>query len=109
MASTAIAPKLIVHTASSSTAKTYAFHDEDHTLGNAVRYMLMRNPQVDFAGYTIPHPSEPNMHVRVQTQQSTTANQAMRSALTDLKAIASHVDKTFAKELKAFKKKKTKM
>ncbi|OQR97044.1 hypothetical protein ACHHYP_12723 [Achlya hypogyna] len=108
MASAVIVPKLLVHTVSSASAKTYVFHDEDHTMGNAVRYMLMRNPDVDFAGYTIPHPSEPKMHVRVQTQPSKSANQAMRAALADLKTISSHVDKTFAKELKAFKKKKGK-
>ncbi|CAK4686305.1 hypothetical protein LEN26_006854 [Aphanomyces euteiches] len=107
MAST-IVPKLQVHTASSASAKTFVFHDEDHTLGNAVRYMLMRNPDVDFAGYTIPHPSEPKMHVRVQTQPSKSANAAMRTALTDLKAVCAHVDKTFAKELKSFKKKQNK-
>ncbi|KAF0695999.1 Aste57867_13212 [Aphanomyces stellatus] len=108
MASPILVPKLQVHTASSSSAKTFVFHDEDHTLGNAVRYMLMRNPDVDFAGYTIPHPSEPKMHVRVQTLPSKSANQSMRTALTDLKAVATHVDKAFAKELKSFKKKHNK-
>lgn len=34
--------KLDVHTASSDYSKTYVFHDEDHTLGNAVRHVLMR-------------------------------------------------------------------
>ncbi|ETW01129.1 hypothetical protein H310_06739 [Aphanomyces invadans] len=103
-----LVPKLQVHTTSSASAKTFVFHNEDHTLGNAVRYMLMRNPDVNFAGYTIPHPSEPKMHVRVQTVPSKTANQAIRTALTDLKAVSQHVDKVFAKELKSFKKKQGK-
>uniref|UniRef100_H3G821 DNA-directed RNA polymerase RBP11-like dimerisation domain-containing protein n=1 Tax=Phytophthora ramorum TaxID=164328 RepID=H3G821_PHYRM len=43
---------------------------EDHTLGNALRYVLMRKcPDVDFCGYTIPRPSEPKMHVHLQTHQ----------------------------------------
>lgn len=38
----AAAKKLDVHSATSDYSKTYAFHDEDHTLGNALRYVLMR-------------------------------------------------------------------
>lgn len=30
---------------------------------------LNDSPDVDFCGYTIPHPSEPKMHVRLQTRQ----------------------------------------
>lgn len=37
-----VAKKLDVHTASSDYSKTYVFHEEDHTLGNALRHVLMR-------------------------------------------------------------------
>ena len=48
-------------------SRTYAIGDEDHTLGNAIRHVLMQNANVDFAGYSVPHPSEPVVHIRVQT------------------------------------------
>mmetsp|Transcript_25685 Transcript_25685/g.29343 ORF Transcript_25685/g.29343 Transcript_25685/m.29343 type:complete len:162 (+) Transcript_25685:88-573(+) len=48
-------------------SRTYAIGDEDHTLGNALRHVLMQNSKVDFAGYSVPHPSEPIVHIRVQT------------------------------------------
>ena len=48
-------------------ARTYAIGDEDHTLGNALRHVLMQNQKVEFAGYSVPHPSEPVVHIRVQT------------------------------------------
>lgn len=41
--------------------------DEDHTLGNALRHVLMQNAEVDFCGYSVPHPSEPKMNLRLQT------------------------------------------
>lgn len=41
--------------------------DEDHTLGNALRHVLMQNKEVDFCGYSVPHPSEPKMNLRLQT------------------------------------------
>ncbi len=48
-------------------ACTYTFTDEDHTLGNLVRYFLIKDNRVNFAGYDITHPSENTMNVRVQT------------------------------------------
>ncbi|KAF7325810.1 RBP11-like subunits of RNA polymerase [Mycena kentingensis (nom. inval.)] len=32
-------------------AATYQIHDESHTIGNALRWMLMKNPKVEFCGY----------------------------------------------------------
>ena len=44
---------------------TYSFRDEDHTLGNLVRNQLVKNKQVEFCAYSIPHPSEPICNVRI--------------------------------------------
>ncbi|CAI5723101.1 unnamed protein product [Hyaloperonospora brassicae] len=99
------AKKLDVFSTTSDYSKTYAIHDEDHTLGNALRYVLMRNPDVEFCGYTIPHPSEPKMHVRLQTRQGAPADEALRSGLTDLRIVSKHIAEAYRKELKAFKRK----
>merc|ERR1712071_177301 len=48
-------------------SRTFAIGNEDHTLGNALRHVLMNNSKVGFAGYSVPHPSEPVVHIRVQT------------------------------------------
>ncbi|KAI0739123.1 RBP11-like subunits of RNA polymerase [Daedaleopsis nitida] len=47
-------------------AATYQIHDESHTIGNALRWMLMKNPKVEFCGYSVPHPSEPHINMRIQ-------------------------------------------
>jgi DNA-directed RNA polymerase I and III subunit RPAC2 len=49
-----------------STSRTFVLGDEDHTLGNALRHVLINDARVDFCGYCVPHPSEPVVHVRVQ-------------------------------------------
>jgi DNA-directed RNA polymerase subunit L len=36
--------------------RTFAIGNEDHTLGNALRHVLMQNADVEFAGYSVPHP-----------------------------------------------------
>ncbi|KAH8158406.1 hypothetical protein CIB48_g9848 [Xylaria polymorpha] len=55
---------------SSSTAASFEFLKEGHTLGNALRYIIMKNPDVEFCAYTIPHPSEDKMNLRIQTYGS---------------------------------------
>lgn len=68
----------------SDTAASFEFEEEDHTLGNALRYMIMKkyidppqnnafaakcpcSPEVELCGYSIPHPSEAKMNLRIQT------------------------------------------
>ena len=41
--------------------------NEGHTLGNVLRSVIMQNPQVAFCGYSLPHPAEDQMHLRIQT------------------------------------------
>lgn len=73
-------------------AASFQFDGEDHTLGNALRYIIMKkyvtfyfsiravifvllgmvanaaySPDVEFCGYSIPHPSETKMNLRIQT------------------------------------------
>ena len=49
------------------TSRTFCIGDEDHTIGNGLRHILIQNEQVGFAGYSVPHPSEPVVQIRVQT------------------------------------------
>uniref|UniRef100_A0A7S4KC12 DNA-directed RNA polymerase RBP11-like dimerisation domain-containing protein n=1 Tax=Odontella aurita TaxID=265563 RepID=A0A7S4KC12_9STRA len=51
-------------------SRTFAIGDEDHTIGNSLRHVLMNNSNVSFAGYSVPHPSEPIVHIRVQTAEN---------------------------------------
>ena len=44
---------------------TYIFTGEDHTLGNLLRSTLIKNEKVEFCAYSVPHPSEPYMNVRI--------------------------------------------
>jgi DNA-directed RNA polymerases I and III subunit RPAC2 len=61
-------------------SRTFAIGNEDHTIGNALRHVLLQNSQVEFAGYSVPHPAEPIVHIRVQTHEPTTAMQALQES-----------------------------
>mmetsp|Transcript_3292 Transcript_3292/g.7237 ORF Transcript_3292/g.7237 Transcript_3292/m.7237 type:complete len:145 (+) Transcript_3292:136-570(+) len=60
--------------------RTFAIGNEDHTLGNSLRHILVQNSKVEFAGYSVPHPSEPIVHIRVQTNEPITAIEALRES-----------------------------
>ena len=47
-------------------AGTFIVQKEDHTLGNTVRMQLHRDPNVVFAGYQVPHPSDNRIIVKVR-------------------------------------------
>ncbi|KAJ2786214.1 RNA polymerase subunit AC19 [Coemansia javaensis] len=69
------------------TSVTFCIKEEDHTLGNSLRWAIMQNPQVDFCGYSIPHPSEAKMNVRIQTTEQTNAVEAMEKGIDDLRSV----------------------
>merc|ERR1719245_2911230 len=73
---------------SGDTCRTFIFHKENHTLGNALRHVLLMNPRVMFAGYSIPHPAEDQMNLRIQTMEDYPAQEALKQALLDLKSLA---------------------
>ncbi|CAF9905048.1 RNA polymerase subunit AC19 [Imshaugia aleurites] len=68
----------------SDTAASFEFEAEDHTLGNALRYMVMKNPEVELCGYSIPHPSEAKMNLRIQTYDGTTVYDVLEKGFDDL-------------------------
>ncbi|ORX94403.1 RBP11-like subunits of RNA polymerase, partial [Basidiobolus meristosporus CBS 931.73] len=81
------------------TAATFCLKDEDHTLGNALRYAIMKNASVDYCGYTIPHPAEAKLNLRIQTTDDTTAVDALQQGLDDLTAMCQHILDTFQGDL----------
>ncbi len=87
---------------------SFIIRDEDHTLGNALRYIIMKNPAVDFCGYTIPHPSESKINFRIQSKinEDGTAIPAIdifRQGLVDLKQMCSIVLEKYQENVKTFK------
>ena len=62
----------------------FTINDEDHTLGNAVKMMLLRNPEVRFVAYRKPHPLENKIEIKIQTSDNTTPIKAFREALKNL-------------------------
>ncbi|KAI0087430.1 RBP11-like subunits of RNA polymerase [Irpex rosettiformis] len=80
-------------------AATYQIYDESHTVGNALRWMLMKNPKVSFCGYSVPHPSENHIHLRVQMYDNLSSLEALLEALNNLDNLCDTIEESYSSSL----------
>ncbi|KAL8450913.1 hypothetical protein Emag_003019 [Eimeria magna] len=88
-----------------SRSLTASLPGETHTLGNAVRALLIRNPDVEFAGYSVPHPTQVEMNLRIQTSEGPALN-ALEQALEELTAICDALEAKYDEALETFNAKR---
>ena len=63
----------------------FLLNKEDHTLGNLLRLQLLRNPDVRFSGYRIPHPLLHYVELKIQTVSgNVTPTEVLSAAIEDL-------------------------
>ncbi|XP_062085093.1 uncharacterized protein LOC133791187 [Humulus lupulus] len=82
---------------------SFSLTDEDHTLANSIRFTLNQDPRVTFCGYSIPHPSDNRVNIRIQTTGDP-ATDIMKDACQDLMLVCKHVRQTFDQAVVDFKK-----
>jgi len=91
--------KIMKGAESDLSAATFQIHDETHTMGNALRWMLMKNPKVEFCGYSAPHPSENLIQLRIQMYDRLSSLNALITALTDLDALCETIEDKYVENL----------
>jgi len=82
-------------------AASFTVEREDHTLGNCIRMSLLRDPDVLFSGYKMPHPLEHCIVVKIQTRKTSTPYHAIDNALTDLIAEVDSIEVAFKEQLRS--------
>ncbi|KAH7378414.1 DNA-directed RNA polymerase [Phaeosphaeria sp. MPI-PUGE-AT-0046c] len=87
--------RIRVLSGATETAASFQIDGEDHTLGNALRYVIHKNPDVEFCGYSIPHPSEAKMNLRIQTYDGVSVYAVLEKGLEDLMAMCDVVEEKF--------------
>ena len=80
---------------------TYIMENEDHTLGNALRYILMRSKDTSFCGYSVPHPTESRINIRLQTTGKP-AHDVMKEGIETLTAVGDAMSSSFEAALAKF-------
>lgn len=93
--------KLLPGASGDGSASSFQIVDEDHTLGNALRYIIMKNPEVEFCGYSIPHPSENKLNIRIQTYGNITALEALHQGLDNLSEMCETIEDKFIDAVEA--------
>ncbi|ODQ79004.1 hypothetical protein BABINDRAFT_38031 [Babjeviella inositovora NRRL Y-12698] len=91
--------KLLPGASEDGSAASFQIADEDHTLGNSLRYIIMKNPEVEFCGYSIPHPSETKLNLRIQTYGAITAVEALHQGLDNLVNLCAHIEEKFSEKI----------
>ena len=104
MAEARAQPAVEVEAGADAASATFTLHHEDHTMGNTLRYVLNKNPEVSFVGYSVPHPSEPKMNIRLQTV-GPPATTVLHGALGTVYDVGAHVLSTFDAAVEEFREK----
>lgn len=81
-------------------AATFYFNKEDHTLGNMLRHAVLSMPGVLFCGYKVPHPLEPRVLVKIQTDGSLTPAEVLQQACTKLIVNIGTLKQSWGKEVR---------
>eukprot|EP00389_Voromonas_pontica_P018315 GDKH01028809.1.p1 GENE.GDKH01028809.1~~GDKH01028809.1.p1 ORF type:complete len:112 (-),score=9.18 GDKH01028809.1:72-407(-) len=77
-----------------SASSTFVLHEHGHTLANAVRYMCMKHPDIEFAAYSMPHPSEEIVNLRIQTTGRPAA-EILRESVKNVRRVTKHISREF--------------
>jgi len=75
--------------------RTFVFEDEGHTLGSLLTYVLESFPETDFCAYSIRHPSENKIYLRLKVKKGHTVEDIFKRGFQELNQILNHVKKTF--------------
>ena len=81
---------------------TFIFGDEDHTLGNALRHIIIQKSDTEFCGYSVPHPYEPKMNIRLQTRKEIPSVQVLKNGLKELEKTADALEDAFSAALEEY-------
>ena len=83
-------------------ASTILVQNHDHTLGNVVRYQLLKDHRVRFAGYKKPHPLEEKIEIKAYTDGTVKPEEAVRDSCTRLNNELEKLATEFRTQLQKF-------
>ncbi|CAG2123466.1 unnamed protein product, partial [Medioppia subpectinata] len=85
----------VIETTNGGECAIVSLTDEDHTLANALRYVMVRNSDVKFFGYSMPHPNDNVVLLQIQMNAGLNAINALEKGFRDLMDSCQHVKHVF--------------
>ena len=80
-------------------AGTFTINKEDHTMGNLLRMQILRDADVKFAGYQLPHPLMNICRVKIQTSGKKSPVATFQDSVEDLQAEMETLDRQFREQI----------
>lgn len=81
---------------------TFLFDGETHTMGNALRQAINANPEVEFCGYSVPHPAEKKMKIRIQAQEGSNIINIMNQGLDNFATWCDNLSSAFTDGMQSY-------
>jgi DNA-directed RNA polymerase I and III subunit RPAC2 len=81
---------------------SFLFQGETHTMGNALRQAINPNPAVRFCGYSVPHPAEKKMRIRIQAKKDSNIIDIVNQGLDDFSQWCTNLEHEFDAAFDAF-------
>ena len=105
-----LAPKVQKFGSDDDCNATFRIKGEDHTLGNALRWIISTSNRnkVELSAYTIPHPHSDAMNLRIQTKNNYEATQILIDSSKQLQNLCDYVDTVYRESIQKYYKKNKK-
>uniref|UniRef100_A0A8D8T2L0 DNA-directed RNA polymerase I subunit D n=1 Tax=Cacopsylla melanoneura TaxID=428564 RepID=A0A8D8T2L0_9HEMI len=79
--------------------RTFVFEKEGHTFGSVITHILQSYPEVDFAGYSVPHPADFQIFLRIQVKDGYDSLDILKKGIKDLEEACDKITNTFNRAL----------
>ncbi|XKL66965.1 hypothetical protein PGB90_010385 [Kerria lacca] len=79
--------------------RNFKLENEDHTLGNLLTYILNRMPETEFCAYSIQHPTENVLYLRLKVKKGNDVNEVFKNGVIELKKALDIVEDKFIKAM----------
>jgi len=78
----------------------FELEGEGHTFGNLLQKILLKNKDVEVAGYNIPHPLTANLIIYVKTKGAKSPEKVLIEAAEEIKQLRNEFEEALNKALK---------
>lgn len=82
--------------------RNFKLENEDHTLGTLLAYILDKMPETEFCAYTIRHPTESLLYVRLKVKPGHNVTEVFKKGVSELKKVLDVVEKKFTQAFDSY-------
>ncbi|XP_065217977.1 uncharacterized protein LOC135843863 [Planococcus citri] len=82
--------------------RNFKLENEDHTLGTLLAYILDKMPETEFCAYTIRHPTENVLYVRLKVKPGYNVTEVFKKGISELKKALDVVEKKFTQAFDSY-------